>query len=517
MLKKYLPLIFAFIGGLFYATGFPMFSNFSFIFGPILGFYLINYSLNYAHSKKLKILYSWAYGLGFYILGFYWIPFLMQEFGGFPFPVNHIMGAMFTLIILPQILIYAFFKKYFKTPIGLAIFYSLLEYYTPQQFPAHIGHTFISLAPQFNLNLAPLFGSPIFSFIVALIAILALKGKKSFSQNIFEWTLVSVLLIFNFLPFSFNFSANQITNLNIRMVQPNIGNFLKIGSEKGDLSSIKDVYQRYFELSTRPSTNPIDLIIWPETAFPSLLSSDLMKKTQEIPILFKEIINKTNAELFIGGYDYKPLSQSNDGFKNEYNAAFYFSKESKFVDVYRKMKLIPFGEGLPFGPFNQFLSQYIKNVSFFADGESPTHFIMPNKSTFTSAICYEILFPRLMRNIMNHQTQKPSFIINLTNDSWYGDTSEPYQHLFLSKWRAVEFQIPIIRSTNTGITTVIYPDGSESINLGINQQDSIDLPVKINQSYATIYQRFGINVFLIFIIALILAKKTLLSKGHVNE
>src|SRR5690606_21675085 len=88
----------------------------------------------------------------------------------------------------------------------------------------------------------------------------------------------------------------------------------------------------------------------------------------------------------------------------------------------------------------------------------------------------------------------PDFLLNLTNDSWYGDTAEPYQHLFLAKWRAIEFGIPMVRSTNTGITSVVYPDGSESERTGIYEETSLEISLPHSKSAPTPYQRFGILI-----------------------
>ena len=109
-----------------------------------------------------------------------------------------------------------------------------------------------------------------------------------------------------------------------------------------------------------------------------------------------------------------------------------------------------------------------------------------------TSICYEILFPSLLIKQINQLPEYPDFIINHTNDSWYGHTSEPYQHLFLSRWRALEFQIPIIRSTNTGISTVIYPTGQYDQKLGYEQMGALDINVKIRKGSPTLYSLLGI-------------------------
>ncbi len=161
--------------------------------------------------------------------------------------------------------------------------------------------------------------------------------------------------------------------------------------------------------------------------------------------------------------------------------------------------LIPFGEGLPFGPLNPYLAKIIQNISYFAKGNRYTKFTLRNNKSFITAICYEILFSDYIRTFLNHSgAKKPDFLINLTNDSWYGNTSEPYQHQYLSHWRALEFQIPIVRMTNTGISSILYPDGSESQRLKLFEVDTMDLDLHTPKSEATLWQHYGLLNFIIF-------------------
>ena len=107
-----------------------------------------------------------------------------------------------------------------------------------------------------------------------------------------------------------------------------------------------------------------------------------------------------------------------------------------------------------------------------------------------------------MRNLLNEHGNN-RLIVNHTNDSWYGNTAEPFQHLFLSKWRALEFNLPIVRSTNTGITSVIYPDGSESRRLGINEEGTLDVVVPLGNGEATLYQKYGVYPFMLIFLVLL--------------
>jgi apolipoprotein N-acyltransferase len=521
MLKKIQFDFLPFLGGILYAAGFPLFSDFSIFIGPLLGFLLLNISLTKNLSIKDSLKKAWFFSIGFLVLGFYWIPFTLKEFGGLFFPFNYILGFVFSIGILPQTYFYVLAQRKVKSPFVLAFCYALLEYFIPQQFPAHLGHAFLYFTPKFNLFLAPIFGNMAYSFITAFIALIIIKQISEKKLNMPYHFIALIFIIISLLP-SGNKIAKNTKEITVRVVQPNIGNYLKIESEKGNIHSIKNVFALYYNLSTAKLNNPVDLIIWPETAYPDLINSSFLlngqKAFEQTPPLIEKILSDTKSDLFVGGYDYNPVSASKYGFESDFNSAFHFGSQDKnLLNVYHKMKLIPFGEGLPFGPFNQFLSKYITNISFFAHGEKPALFKLKNDVKFTSAICYEILFPNLIRNLLNNLNERPHFLINLTNDSWYGDTSEPYQHLFLAKWRALEFNLPIIRSTNTGISSIIFPDGSESERMLIDERGFKDYKFIASQNEATPFQRNGVWPFIFIMLIFIWLEKILLLKDHANE
>jgi apolipoprotein N-acyltransferase len=496
-LPRHQDVLISSIGGLFYASGFPFHSGHSFFLGSIVGFFLFNLALLKENTVKKQMLIALTFSFGFYILGFYWIPYTLKEFGGLQFPLNQLLGLLFSLVIIPQAYIYTAIQRKFKSPALLAITYVILEQYIPQQFPAHLGHTFLSIAPEFPLRLAPIFGVPVYSFMAAFIGLTVIDHIRHKKIPAISYGLIAVMVLLNFiLPAPYK--GPELPPLNVRVVQPDIGNFLKITSERGEVNSLKSVFDNYYDLSTGPSTKPLDLIIWPETAFPTLISSDLMKRNNDlkIPGTLSQIIEKTQAELFIGGYDLKP-SEGADDPQSQYNAAFLFGSDQKLKEVYRKIHLIPFGEGLPFGPLNGPLSKVLTNVSYFAEGKTFPLFKTQNGTPFISVICYEILFSNFLREFLNNQSTTPQFLINLTNDSWYGDTAEPHQHLFLAKWRAIEFNLPLIRSTNTGITTIIMPDGSESPRLTFEEKKVLDVEMKMFTRESTIYQKFGLFMTLL--------------------
>lgn len=500
--------VFPFVGGFLYAAGFPMTFAPNFFLFPIIGITLLLYSLGFVHENAGRSLLQQclsllAFSISYCLLGYYWIPYTLTEFGEVPFPFNYTLGVLFSLIIVPQFWVFIFghklFKKFnFKSSYFVsstsrrnmlfALILTLVEYFTPQQFPAHLGHPWIQLSPY--LGLAPILGAPFFSFISYWITFALIGFIKK--RAIDRWV-IGILVVFLILNLSLKLEIPEKSDSSnhIRLVQGNIGNYIKINSEKGKLFAVSKVVETFKTLSLKEGKDQIDLIVWPETAFPRLLSSDAMKVNPNIiPKIFKDTILESGAELFVGGYDKNKYDEF--FFESEFNTAFHFSSSAELKNYYHKMKLIPFGESLPFGPFNRHFAKVLQNISFFATGKKYSLFKTINDTPFSSAICYEILFSSFIRNYLNNVETQPEFMINITNDSWYGDTAEPHQHLFLAHWRALEFNLPIVRMTNTGITSFLLTDGSESKRLGVGEAEVLDYELKTNKRNPTLFQIWGI-------------------------
>ena len=390
---------------------------------------------------------------------------------------------------------------------------TVCEYLVPQQFDVMLGQSWVAIGE--HLGFASVGGLPIYSFFSYLLVFetLAIIHKKGASYI----HLISIILFVVANPFlAIEQDKSPKKPLHLRLVQANISNFLKLESEGGNFPSVQKVIYEYYKHSTLPyklNGGKPDLIIWPETAYPYGIytKKDDMSETK-LPHVFKQVSDQMSSELLIGGYDLKYLN-SKVTYDSEYNTAFHVSKKGKLLNTYHKHILIPFGETLPFGPLNEYLAKFIDNIAYFAKGERFTLFNLASGHRLISTICYELLKPEFLRNYLNAQDKRPHAIVNLTNDSWYGKTQEPYQHLFLAKWRALEFNLPLIRSTNTGVTSVIMPNGKEPQRLDIGKTGSLDIALSLGDTAPTVYQKYGLTtlfplwaIYLIFHLLLLKLK-----------
>ena len=506
------PFVLLSVAALSYTLGYPNIFSVYLPIMPILATAILVHMLFKAKRLKTKLIYYFFYNAVITALSFYWITKTLQEFGALPFVVAAISNIFFAFILNPHVIILIFTitaielyfpriqKSFFKSGLFtfiLAALMTSLEYYVPQQFPIMLGQPWIIFSEY--LGFASYMGLPVFSFFSYL---LAFECVKAYQQKSLSYINIFSILIFVFVnPFLIPKNLYEKTHkLNVRAVQANISNFLKVDSESGAYASVEEVIDRYQKLSTMSfkDNEDVDLIIWPETAYPFPLYTNKRDITKTLtPSFFSSITSQMNSSLFIGGYDHYKSNEDGSHFQTEYNAGLFIDRNAKLQNVYHKHILIPFGETLPLGPFTKWASQHVSEMAFFAQGKTYPLFELENGTRFISSICYEILKPEFVRDYLNHSQKRAHLMINLTNDSWYGNTVEPEQHLFLARWRAIEFNLPILRSTNTGITTLIQANGKEKSRLEYNYTGNLDLKLDLpvftesDNRTQTIYQKYG--------------------------
>ena len=452
---------------------------------------ILGIALLLAHPTLLRIA---LFSLGYCCFAQYWVAHTLQEFGGIPFHWSILLTGAYSLITLPQYFVFVLLLRLLRpypTPswlqhpsrknILIALTLTSIEYYCPQLFPHHFGYHWLQITPQ--LGLAPIGGVPLFSFFSFWIALGLIHWYRNRQAD--HWcTVCAVLFLALNICIPLKSSEKPWQILQARLVQANIGNFMKIDAQTGSSRSWGEIEQTFLSLSKSPSDRPLDLILWPETALPLVFDSN---PDRPPPSVIAKTIANTGASLVTGVYNRVP-GKEESLFETRYNAFFFYNSRAQLNGIYRKQKLIPFGETLPFGPLNQYLAHHIKNLSFFAKGKEYPLFKMENGSRFIGIICYEILFSQYLRKYINRQPQPPHFIVNPSNDSWYGDSAEPYQHRFLAHWRALEFNLPIIRITNTGISSVLFPDGTESQRIKFSQKGILDVAIPVYERRPTVFE-----------------------------
>lgn len=248
----------------------------------------------------------------------------------------------------------------------------------------------------------------------------------------------------------------------------------------------REIVQRFHDLTLSAARGKPDLIVWPETSVPGYYMYDPMLKSAlsslqmrtRIPLLF----GSTHAVAVDRGAEY-------------YNSAFLLDSKGVPVDRYDKIHLVLFGEIIPCKRFLPLLKRFVPFEEDFSPGEASTIFSIP-QGRFAVLICFEDIFPDLAREAARRGAM---FLVNITNDAWFGRSSQPYQHVAYAVFRCVENGIPMVRATNSGLSCYIDRQGrvyhvlkdEAGKELGV-QGTAVDA-VDISGS-RTLYTKWG-NVF----------------------
>jgi apolipoprotein N-acyltransferase len=267
------------------------------------------------------------------------------------------------------------------------------------------------------------------------------------------------------------------------------------------------IMQKYTDLTRQALEDHPDLVVWPEAATPGFVLKN-MSLHQEITSLIKE----SKTHFIIGSSEYpkfvKPSSSNSKGIGN---TALFFSPEGKVVGQYLKIHLVPFGEYVPYEgtiPWPGFVIPEGKR-SYEIPGKEFTLFGIDG-TKFGVIVCWEIVFPDLFREFVKRGA---NFMINITNEGWFGETAAPYQMLMVNVFRAVENRIAVARAANTGISCFIDPYGRIDGRVSTNNKDifvegylTSQVPLAHEKTFYTIYG--DIFVYVIFSFAVLMIALT---------
>lgn len=275
----------------------------------------------------------------------------------------------------------------------------------------------------------------------------------------------------------------------IRVVQANIDQ-----KEKWKPENLDEVFNAYVELTRRPATNPKasrrpDVVIWPEGALPAVID-DFIADPAYGPRLRDAI--QPGQTLLMGANRAEPAEA---GGYRYFNTLVAFRREAQALRVtgfYDKHRLVPFGEFIPLGDLAGRLGirSLVHMPEDFTAGLPPRPLVVEGVPAVQVLICYEALFPRIAGG------PRPKWILNVSNDAWFGRTSGPWQHLNIASYRAIEEGLPIVRSTPTGVSAVIDAQGRmlPGKSLGLGQFGVIDARLPAPAA-PTLYSRWGEGPF----------------------
>lgn len=392
-------------------------------------------------------------------IGFHWIAHTTVEFGRMPWPAGFAVLLLFcTLAHLYYPMAGVLWKwtvnKFQLSQTGalflLPFIFILCERIYPFIFYWHFGYPWLwARLPGVQLGeWIGFFGLNLITLLInALFALFWLNRKPGQWFTRFSVAALSLFLTTNLLGFiQETLIPPPDKSLKVLVVQGNIGNLEKIQAQKGG-SYVRHIVETYLDLTRQALDNQdqVDLVLWPETAFPETIFEHFHGFQRKKLNLLSE---KYQVPILTGAYQRK--QQTN----KVYNGLTLLSG-TKTLGSYQKTHLLAFGEYLPFGDVFPKLKAMLPMVSDFGRGSGPS-ILNLGSIKIGAQICYEGLFDEFSTELQKKGAQ---IFVNVTNDSWFGYPFEPYQHMYMTLARAVENRRPLIRSTNTGISTVVLHDG----------------------------------------------------------
>ena len=271
----------------------------------------------------------------------------------------------------------------------------------------------------------------------------------------------------------------------IGWIQPNVDPNQKWGRKLFDRNM-----QQLLDMTDAVTAEPCDLVIWPETATPTYLRKNWRGTLDRI----LRHITRRDVHLLTGVPDYEWHSE--EGLK-VYNAAFFLAPNSRRIQDYRKIQLVPMGEYVPLNSLFPSLKEINMGQGNFSPGREVKVFELPLRSSgqtqsdsilaFSCGICFESSFSHIIREGARKGSE---MLVIITNDSWFGLTSGPYIHAEIARFRAIENGIPVVRCGNTGISMLIDPLGRVEAKLDFGRSGYLRAEVPQGRA-ATLFVKFG--------------------------
>ena len=317
----------------------------------------------------------------------------------------------------------------------------------------------------FNLpviQIADITGAYGVSFLVMMFNVALYLTIKNFIRKRYSMAplILATAVLFIVLCYGY-FRLNNVfvgEDIKVAVVQGNIPQ-----AKKWEEKFRNEILITYESLTRGAAREKPDLIVWPEASVHGFLESE-----RDLTDRVKSLSFSVKTPLLVGTPRLDKKAK-----EIYYNSAILFSEEGRIADSYYKMRLVPFGEYIPFKSILFFLQRFsTMPIGDFTAGEDYTVFkFIINRTTedgdnkwrlmkkvrFSCLICFEDIFPDLARRFISSGAD---FLVNITNDAWFGNTSAPYQHAQCSVFRAIENRVNVIRSANTGLSCFIDQKGT---------------------------------------------------------
>lgn len=481
------------LAGAFAATGF---APFHILPAAIVALACLAWLCRLARSVCFAFALGWCFGLGYFAVGLHWVAqsFFVdpERFGTLAFPAIALLTgglAIFSGIACGV-------ARALRTGVYVTDAFVFAAAWTGTEWlrgtlltglPWNlVGHVWSVTAA--TMQLAAVVGVYGLTFLTACGAALAVRP---FSNGMWRLRLAASVLIIGSI-----WAAGQVrlmivrdpgsTGIVVRMVQGNVPQALKWRPEQRNT-----ILERYVRLTGQLALRPVSAVVWPETAIPFDLAGD------------RDIRQRVANVLPAGGILFAGALRGDDAEpQNIFNSIVAVTADGRPIMAYDKVHLVPFGEYVPFGSILP-LRRLTYGAADLSAGHERPAIRVGSLPVVAPMICYESIFP-----FHGLDGDPPHWLLNVTNDAWFGRSAGPFQHLEIARFRAVEAGAPMIRVANTGISAMIDAFGRVRERIELEQTAILDVELPRRLPGATIYSRLGNTPLLVAITLIFLAAAT---------
>jgi apolipoprotein N-acyltransferase len=483
------------LSGLFIGTSyipFPPWALF-FCFVPLWLFWLREGAIR-------KILWGgWLSQFVFCLVGFHWVAYTAHEFGRMPWPAALLVLLLFCAFGHLFFVLAGLLFALLRSRLGLSragqmallpCVTALCWLYAPMIFPWNLGYPWLAARlPAFHLaGFVGFEGLGALTLFLNLALLSAWERRKERRGAYLLAGAAGLLLLLN----GAGWVAGKAlpapdATARILVVQGNIGNLEKASAET--LEGVRqEILRRYFRLTLqglgRGNGRPPDFAVWPETAFPEVLLEQPLPAGDAGSLM--AFVRHTATPLATGAFGYHEDTGKTS------NSMFFIGRNGALSDrPYAKTRLLVFGEYVPFSDTFPAIRDWLPWAGNFQRGSGPGVRRIGGVRVGPQ-ICYEGLFPAFSRGLADQGAQ---MFVNITNDSWFGTHAEPYQHLYMTLARGIEFRRPVVRATNTGISAAMGADGTVLTRSPLHEEWTHLYEIPYRKSPApTFFQEYGIRL-----------------------
>jgi len=440
----------AFLSGLLYWIAFPGIDVWPVSFVALVPLFVALAG----QTPKRGFWIGWTAGFGMTITGFYWLSYTLQVFSGFPLPLCWLFQGILCGYQAGRIGLFGWLaargeQRGWGRGLTLTLAFAASELVFPLLFPWFYGAT-VHQVPAL-LQVAEL-GGPIavslvllaFNYALAELVLARLAQRAPNKRVLLVATVPVLAVVYGLIRISMVDARSAAADkVEVGLVQANM-------SLMGKRKNKREGLDRHLRLTQDlKSQGPLDLVVWSETSVMSAVLEDDVNRAMR-----QQFTRTLGVPALFGSVLARPVTDAREFAL--FNSALLTDKKGNVVGRFDKQYLLAFGEYLPFGETFPKLYEWSPHTGHFQAGTSFKPLSLGDRQ-IAVVVCYEDVLPAFVNREMREG--EPELIANLTNDAWFGDSTEPWIHLALAKFRAVEQRKFFVRSTNSGVSAFIDPVG----------------------------------------------------------